>query len=181
MTSRLSTPHAAAQRQAPPSAGSALRCVVAGGSLVGLSAAIALSQLGCTVTVAERSPATAVDGGGGLGVDVDLLRRATGLTEPPVLHGVDRDGTAWHLLHSWLEEHATAIPAVTPAPGDGRGYRRPLGRRRARCAGPVRATSPAPGHRARDDQRAGNRRLPGPRREPGGTLSRLAECRCRGR
>ena len=113
MTSRLSTPHASAQREAPPSAGPALRCVVAGGSLVGLSAAIALSQLGCTVTVAERSPATAVDGGGGLGVDVDLLRRATGLTEPPVLHGVDRDGTAWHLLHSWLEEHATAIPAVT--------------------------------------------------------------------
>jgi len=46
-----------------------IRCVVAGGSLVGLSAAIALSRLGFEVTVAEQSPARAVDGGGGLGVD----------------------------------------------------------------------------------------------------------------
>ena len=36
-----------------------VRCVVAGGNLVGLSAAIALSRLGMDVTVLERSPARA--------------------------------------------------------------------------------------------------------------------------
>jgi 2-polyprenyl-6-methoxyphenol hydroxylase-like FAD-dependent oxidoreductase len=87
--------------------------VVAGGSLVGLSAAIALSRLGAEVTVAERSPARAVDGGG-LGVSVDLLREVTGIdADPPVLHGIDRDGTAWHLLQGWLEEHAARLPGVS--------------------------------------------------------------------
>ena len=91
-----------------------LRCAVAGGSLVGLSTAIALSRLGFAVTVAERSPARAVDGGGGLGVDVDLLREVTGIGEdPPVQHGIDRDTTAWHLLQSWLEEHAARRVGVT--------------------------------------------------------------------
>jgi 2-polyprenyl-6-methoxyphenol hydroxylase-like FAD-dependent oxidoreductase len=90
-----------------------LRAVVVGGSLVGLSAAIALSRLGAEVTVAEQSPARAVDGGGGLGVDVDLLREVTGIdADPPVLHGIDRDGTAWHLLQGWLEEHAVRLPGV---------------------------------------------------------------------
>jgi 2-polyprenyl-6-methoxyphenol hydroxylase-like FAD-dependent oxidoreductase len=88
-------------------------CVVAGGSLVGLSAAIALSRLGMDVTVFERSPARAVDGGGGLGVDVALLRQVTGIgEEPPVLHGIDRDTTAWHLLQAWLEAHAVRRPGV---------------------------------------------------------------------
>jgi 2-polyprenyl-6-methoxyphenol hydroxylase-like FAD-dependent oxidoreductase len=91
-----------------------MRCIVAGGSLVGLSTAITLSRLGFAVTVDERSPAHAVDGGGGLGVDVDLLREVTGIGEdPPVQHGVDRDTTAWHLLQSWLEEHAARRPGVT--------------------------------------------------------------------
>src|ERR1700734_2256327 len=91
-----------------------LRCSVAGGSLVGLSTAIALSRLGFAVTVEERSPARAVDGGGGLGVDVDLLREVTGIGEdPPVQHGIDRDTTAWHLLQSWLEDHASRLAGVT--------------------------------------------------------------------
>ena len=91
-----------------------VRCVVAGGSLVGLAAAIALSRLGMDVSVLERSPARAVDGGGGLGVDVTLLRQVTGIgEEPPVLHGIDRDTTAWHLLQGWLEEHAVRRPGVT--------------------------------------------------------------------
>ena len=91
-----------------------VKCVVAGGSLVGLSAAIALSRRGLDVTVDERSPARAVDGGGGLGVDVDLLREVTGIDEdPPVQHGIDRDTTAWHLLQSWLEEHARRRAGVT--------------------------------------------------------------------
>ena len=46
-------------------AGRPVQCVVVGGSLVGLSAAVALSRLGMDVTVLERSPARASDGGGG--------------------------------------------------------------------------------------------------------------------
>jgi 2-polyprenyl-6-methoxyphenol hydroxylase-like FAD-dependent oxidoreductase len=93
--------------------GTPVRCLVAGGSLVGLSAAIALSRQGIDVTVAERSPAPAAESGGGLGVDVALLREVTGIAaEPPVLHGIDRDGTAWHLLQGWLEEHAVLLPRV---------------------------------------------------------------------
>jgi 2-polyprenyl-6-methoxyphenol hydroxylase-like FAD-dependent oxidoreductase len=89
-----------------------VRCVVVGGSLIGLSTAIALSRLGVEVTVAERSPARAVDGGGGLGVDVALLREVTSIeADPPVLHGIDRDGTAWHLLQGWLEDTRRAVPA----------------------------------------------------------------------
>jgi 2-polyprenyl-6-methoxyphenol hydroxylase-like FAD-dependent oxidoreductase len=88
----------------------ALHCVVAGGSLVGLSAAIALSRLGFDVTVLERSPSRADDVGGGLGVDVASLRQVTGIDgEPPVVHGSDRDTTAWHLLQGWLEDHALRL------------------------------------------------------------------------
>lgn len=113
----MSAPDARGPR--PPQASSRpVRCAVAGGSLVGLSAAIALSRAGFDVTVAERSPARAVAGGGGLGVDVDLLRRVTGIAgEPPVLHGIDRDTTAWHLLQSWLEEHASRRPEVSVSRG----------------------------------------------------------------
>jgi 2-polyprenyl-6-methoxyphenol hydroxylase-like FAD-dependent oxidoreductase len=88
-------------------ADAALDGVVVGGSLVGLSAAIALSRLGINVTVLERSPSRAVDGGGGLGVDVGLVQQVTGISQqPPVVHGIDRDTTAWHLLQGWLEDHA---------------------------------------------------------------------------
>jgi 2-polyprenyl-6-methoxyphenol hydroxylase-like FAD-dependent oxidoreductase len=91
-----------------------VQCVVVGGSLVGLSAALALSRLGMDVTVLERSPARADDGGGGLGVDVALLGQVTGIAEqPPVVHGVDRDTTAWHLLQAWLEAHAADHAGVT--------------------------------------------------------------------
>ncbi|MFZ0191862.1 MAG: FAD-dependent monooxygenase [Streptosporangiaceae bacterium] len=94
--------------------GRPVQCAVVGGSLVGLSAAIALSRLGMDVTVFERSPARAIDGGGGLGVDVALLRQVTGIgEEPPVLHGIDRDTTAWHVLQGWLEAHAERRPGVT--------------------------------------------------------------------
>jgi 2-polyprenyl-6-methoxyphenol hydroxylase-like FAD-dependent oxidoreductase len=87
-----------------------LHCVVAGGSLVGLSAATALSRLGINMTVLERSPSRAVDVGGGLGVDVALLQQVTGNGgEPPVVHGTDRDTTAWHLLQGWLEDHALRL------------------------------------------------------------------------
>jgi 2-polyprenyl-6-methoxyphenol hydroxylase-like FAD-dependent oxidoreductase len=94
--------------------GQPVRCVVVGGSLVGLSAAMALSRLAIEVTVAERTPELAADTGGGLGIDVALLRDVTGIAaEPPVLHGIDRDGTAWHLLQRWLEEHAVRVRLVS--------------------------------------------------------------------
>ena len=96
------------------SARRALYCVVAGGSLVGLSAAIALSRLGITVTVSSASPSRAGADGGGLGVDVALLQQVTGIDgEPPVVHGTDRDTTAWHLLQGWLEDHALRRRGVT--------------------------------------------------------------------
>ena len=112
-----------------PAASQVPRCVVAGGSLVGMSAAIALSRLGMNVTVLELSPARAEAGGGGLGVDVELLQKVTGISDaPPVVHGPDRDTTAWHLLQGWLEDRAlaqdvtvfrgTRVTAVQP--GDGR-------------------------------------------------------------
>ena len=95
-------------------AGRALSCVVAGGSLVGLSAAIALSRRGITVTVLERSPSRAGTDGGGLGVDVALLQQVTGIDDdPPVVHGTDRDTTAWHLLQGWLEDHALRRRGIT--------------------------------------------------------------------
>jgi 2-polyprenyl-6-methoxyphenol hydroxylase-like FAD-dependent oxidoreductase len=47
-------------------------------------------------------------------VDVALLQQVTGLRgDPPVLHGADRDTTAWHLLQGWLEDQATRRRGVT--------------------------------------------------------------------
>jgi glycine/D-amino acid oxidase-like deaminating enzyme len=87
--------------------------VVVGGSLVGLSMAIALARRGAAVTVLERTPRAGYEGGGGLGVDLGLLARVTGLADsPPVCRGRDRATTAWPLLAGWLEEHALAVPAI---------------------------------------------------------------------
>jgi 2-polyprenyl-6-methoxyphenol hydroxylase-like FAD-dependent oxidoreductase len=87
--------------------------VVVGGSLVGLSMAIALARQGATVTVLERTPRAGYEGGGGLGVDLALLAQATGLVDsPPVCLGRDRATTAWPLLAGWLEQHALAVPAI---------------------------------------------------------------------
>jgi 2-polyprenyl-6-methoxyphenol hydroxylase-like FAD-dependent oxidoreductase len=86
--------------------------VVVGGSVVGMSAALAARRTGADVSVLERSPAGAA-GGGGLGVDVTLLRQVTGLPDgPPVCHGPDRDTTAWHLLRDWLEAGCRADPLI---------------------------------------------------------------------
>ena len=87
--------------------------VVVGGSLVGLSMAIALAHAGASVTVLERTPHAGYEGGGGLGVDVDLLTRVTGLVGgPPICQGIDRATTAWPLLAGWLETQASATPGV---------------------------------------------------------------------
>ena len=49
-----------------------LHVVIVGGSLVGLSSALALDRAGVQVTVLERSAAGLYEGGGGLGVEVDF-------------------------------------------------------------------------------------------------------------
>jgi glycine/D-amino acid oxidase-like deaminating enzyme len=75
------------------------RVVVVGGSLVGLSMALAPAHEGATVRVLERTPHRGDEGGGGLGVDGDLLTWVTGPAgSPPVCQGVDRATTAWPLL-----------------------------------------------------------------------------------
>jgi 2-polyprenyl-6-methoxyphenol hydroxylase-like FAD-dependent oxidoreductase len=98
---------------APPTEPHDRQVIVVGGSLVGLSMAIALARRGATVTVLERTPQAGYEGGGGLGVDLGLLARVTGLADrPPVCQGRDRATTAWPLLAGWLEEHALAVPAI---------------------------------------------------------------------
>lgn len=47
-------------------------------------------------------------------MDVALLQQVTGIDdEPPVVHGTDRDTTAWHLLQGWLEDHALRRRGIT--------------------------------------------------------------------
>jgi flavin-dependent dehydrogenase len=90
-----------------------VRVLVVGGSLVGLSTAAALARRGASVTVLERTGTSGYAGGGGLGVDVGLLRKVTGFTgSPPVCEGIDRATTAWSLLVQWLETNAGAVPGV---------------------------------------------------------------------
>lgn len=87
--------------------------VIVGGSIVGLSSALALARVGAEVTVLERSSLGELDVGGGLGVDVSLLQEVTGATSaPPVCHGVDRDTTAWHLRRNWLEECTRRVSTI---------------------------------------------------------------------
>jgi 2-polyprenyl-6-methoxyphenol hydroxylase-like FAD-dependent oxidoreductase len=90
-----------------------LRVLVVGGSLVGLSSAIVLARSGMRVMVLERTGSSGYEGGGGLGVDLDLLAAVTGLSDgPPVCRGPDRDTTAWPLLAGWLESQARSVPGI---------------------------------------------------------------------
>lgn len=89
------------------------RIVIVGGSIVGLSSALALARVGADVTVLERSDLRALDIGGRLGVDVELIQQITGVTSaPPACRGVDRDTTAWQLLRDWLEECVSEVDAI---------------------------------------------------------------------
>lgn len=88
--------------------------VIVGGSLVGLSTAAALAKRGWSVIVLERTTDEGYAGGGGLGVDVELLTEVTGLDgSPPICQGIDRATTAWSLLAQWLETKVQAIDGVT--------------------------------------------------------------------
>jgi 2-polyprenyl-6-methoxyphenol hydroxylase-like FAD-dependent oxidoreductase len=97
----------------PSDQGSRNDVVVVGGSLVGLSAAAALAQRGMSVTVLERTSDAGYAGGGGLGIDLELLRQVTGLDgTPPFCQGTDRATTAWSLLADWLEVKVRALEGV---------------------------------------------------------------------
>jgi len=93
-----------------------------------LSMAIALAHRGASVTVLERTPHAGYEGGGGLGVDVDLLTSVTGLVGgPQVCQGSIERPTAWPLLAAWLETQAYATPASSSAVTPSGGGRRLLG------------------------------------------------------
>jgi len=86
---------------------------IVGGSLVGLSAAVAAGKANMAITAFERSSAGTQEGGGGLGVDVEVIQRVTGaMSSPPVCHGPDRDTTAWHLLRDWFERVVASWPSI---------------------------------------------------------------------
>jgi len=91
--------------------------LVVGGSLSGLSTALALAQRGANVTVLERSVGEP-PGGAGMGVDLDLLRDAVGLDprnvspRVPVVTG-NRYSTSWAALRTWLWAMAKASASIT--------------------------------------------------------------------
>jgi len=85
------------------------RVLILGGSLAGLSLALALEHRGIPSTVLERTRPP-VQGGAGLGVDRALLARVTGCdpradapgaAHLPVIRS-GREATSWQLLHGWL-------------------------------------------------------------------------------
>lgn len=86
--------------------------LVVGGSLVGLSTALAASREGTHVTVFEKWGSDQILGGG-LGVNVSLLQQVTGCSSaPPIYAGPDRATTAWHLLRDWLTSQCLGIPEI---------------------------------------------------------------------
>jgi 2-polyprenyl-6-methoxyphenol hydroxylase-like FAD-dependent oxidoreductase len=88
-----------------------LRIIVVGGSLSGLSAAIALARLGHEVAVTER--ATSFTGGAGLGVDVSLLRAVTGDPGSPAVIRGNRLSSSWYIVRAWLLEIASRTAGLT--------------------------------------------------------------------
>jgi 2-polyprenyl-6-methoxyphenol hydroxylase-like FAD-dependent oxidoreductase len=91
--------------------------IIVGGSLSGLSAALALARRGAKVTVLERAVGEP-PGGAGMGVDLGLLRDAVG-ADPrevpprvPVVTG-NRYSTSWAALRSWLWAMAHASASIT--------------------------------------------------------------------
>ena len=86
------------------------QAIVVGGSLAGLSCALAIARAGVRTLVLERSPGSPIDGAG-LGVDLRLLARVAGddvdaPTRLPVLHDRTRDSAAYVDVRSWLRSRA---------------------------------------------------------------------------
>jgi hypothetical protein len=88
-----------------------VRIIVVGGSLSGLSAAIALARAGHDVRVFER--ATIQPGGAGLGVDLALLREISGAdTRTLAVVRGNRYSSSWYLVRQWLLDVAVQTPGL---------------------------------------------------------------------
>jgi 2-polyprenyl-6-methoxyphenol hydroxylase-like FAD-dependent oxidoreductase len=87
--------------------------VIVGGSLVGITAALALHRHGWTVTLCERSTLTTPVGGSGLGVDRGLLSRVTGIDRAsfPVIEQ-SFEQTTWALVYAALLHRVRGIREV---------------------------------------------------------------------
>lgn len=97
--------------------------IVVGGSLTGLSLAIALSRVGVRVTVVEQYRGQD-RGGSGLGVDRELLSAVTGVDATktarvkalPVVRSY-REATTWHAIHGWLRAVADETGGIDVVEG----------------------------------------------------------------
>lgn len=89
---------------------------VVGGSLAGLTLALACAARGMPVRVLEQSKGHVL-GGDSLTVDLSLLRVMTGHDPrlPPALPVVPayRDLTTWPALYSWLQARVNETPTIT--------------------------------------------------------------------
>jgi 2-polyprenyl-6-methoxyphenol hydroxylase-like FAD-dependent oxidoreductase len=98
--------------------------LIVGGSLTGLTCALALARGGIASIVIERVDA-ANRSGGGLGVNRSLLRRVTGI-DPMVDSPVPklpvvlsyRESTSWLALHNWLRDNAMRETLITLREGE---------------------------------------------------------------
>jgi 2-polyprenyl-6-methoxyphenol hydroxylase-like FAD-dependent oxidoreductase len=92
-----------------------LSVVVAGGSLVGLAAAVTLGRAGVRVHVVERSTTLLREHGSGLGVELGLLRKIVGdraTSGLPVIAQPGRVSANWRDVYDVLRAHAERIPRV---------------------------------------------------------------------
>lgn len=72
-----------------------LRIGIIGGSLAGLACAAVLERAGAEVAVVERSTVDFADRGGGLGVDLELVKAVTGDPGEAPPHLVHRSRRVW--------------------------------------------------------------------------------------
>ncbi len=93
------------------------KIIIVGGSLSGLTLALACAARGVPVHVVERSPGR-VHGGDSLSIDLADLAATVG-RDPrahprlPVVHAYrDRDLTTWPALYSWLHDRAAATSGI---------------------------------------------------------------------
>ena len=106
--------------------------VVVGGSLSGLTFALASATRGVPVLVVERATER-TQGGDSLSVDLDAIANTTGLDPrafpklPVVPAYRDRHLTTWPALYSWLRERVSETPGIVLQEGKSVAYVRPLG------------------------------------------------------
>ncbi|AKC81511.1 salicylate hydroxylase [Xanthomonas arboricola] len=89
--------------------------VIVGGSLAGLTLALACATRGVAVRVIERT-AGHVQGGDSLSIDLSLVARTVGYDprQAPILPVVPayRELTTWPALYTWLRDKAIATPLI---------------------------------------------------------------------